>query len=407
MTRRFPLPALLALAACGGDAAAGALATRADSAGIEIVTNAAAAWPAGTGWRISPTPAVQVSARDDGDRRYDLLRVSGGRVLPGGDILVAVAGHRELRVYGPDGSWRLTIGREGEGPGEMRSAGNLVLAGDTLFLADNQLRRLSAFRLDGAFLTSWPYPAVEGGGQVLPTARLADGRWLATEFASFTAGQVTAGISRVPVTWRLVSADLAAVEGEVVQLAGTERLISVTSGQGGQVMAMRVMSLPLARATAAVGGPDFLLTGDNDRPELRQYTPGGTLSRIIRWQAASIPVDGALLDRMKAAELRRWEGNAEMVEQIEAMYGTPPTLGAVPAFAGLHRDAEGAIWVREFPVLSTDSIRFRVFGADGQQWGPLALGPRHTVLDIGRDFLLTVWQDDDDLEHIRLYRLER
>jgi hypothetical protein len=84
-----------------------------------------------------------------------------------------------------------------------------------------------------------------------------------------------------------------------------------------------------------------------------------------------------------------------------------PALATLPYFSGLHRDAEGGVWVREFAPLPTDSVRFRVFDNTGQWLGSTVLPPRSNVLDIGRTRLLVSWQDDDDLEYLRVYRLMR
>ena len=118
VVRTLLCPAIVALTACGGSAAAGVLATRADSAGIQVVTNSGPAWPVGGGWQIQPEPILQISAREDDDPHYDLFSVRGARFLPTGEILVLVAGHRELRIYGADGTWVRTIGRDGDRPGK-------------------------------------------------------------------------------------------------------------------------------------------------------------------------------------------------------------------------------------------------------------------------------------------------
>src|SRR5690606_1043772 len=60
MRRSVYLTLLVPLTACGGSAAAGALATRADSAGITIVTNTDASWREGDGWQIDAEPRLEI-----------------------------------------------------------------------------------------------------------------------------------------------------------------------------------------------------------------------------------------------------------------------------------------------------------------------------------------------------------
>ncbi len=395
------------LAGCGGSAAAGSLATRADSAGITIVTNTDASWREGEGWRIDPQPLVQIGHRDDNDPHYDLVEVSSGRLLPNNELAVVVRGHLQLRIYDANGTWLRNISREGDGPGEMRLPGTLIVAADTLFIADMRLSRVSAFTTAGEFLTSWPMPVGDPGGRIPPSRRLADGRWVGTGLTTFIPGQAASGVSRSPTTWYTISADLSRVEGPVVVLPGTERLVEIPTDATGQPVGMRVIDLSIRRASSGTTGPDFLVAGENSQPEVGVYTPEGRLTTIIRWAAPVIPVDATLLDRMKQAELAFATGDQQQIEEIEARFRNPPPAEVVPFFSGLHLDPDQNIWVQEFSTFAADPVHFRVFDADGQYLGRLSLPPRHRVLDVGTDRLLTIWQDDDDLEYVRVYGLRR
>ncbi len=405
LTSRFSLLAFLA--SCAGDAGSGILATRADSAGVEIVTNAEPSWRPGDGWRIDPAPILSVGPKANADPRYELLRVTGGRLLPDGGVIVVVSGHFQLRTYGPDGEWLQSVGREGDGPGEFRFPGGLSIAGDTVFVGDFQLSRLSAFSRAGEFLASWPYPSIDPGGRVPPSQRLVDGRWIGSGTISFTAGQVSGGVTRIPMAWYRISRDLSRVEDTVATVAGTDRLIITSTGAGGQITSMEVTTLAVGRTSVVAVGGAFLLAGDSERPEVRRYTPDGALTTLIRWAAPDAVLDPNVFAQMKRVALAGQEGNESRRASVEARFAASPPGTPLPHLGGLHLDPHDNRWVREFAPLPTDSIRFRVFDPSGQLLGPLALGPRHTVLDIGSDRILTVWQDDDDLEHLRVYRIVR
>ncbi len=402
-------PFLLLAAACGGDAAAGALATRADSAGVEIVTNTVASWRDKGGWQIDPMPALVIGPRPDDDPRYDFLRVFSGSVLPSGEIALLVSSAREIRFFSPTGEWLRSAGRDGEGPGEMRGPAGLSRAGDTLFVPDVQLGRLSAFSTSGAFLTSWPFLTTEATGRIFPNYRLADGTWIGSSqfFGGSPMQMPSEGLSRPPVHFFHLSADLATLLDSVATTAGAE-MVMTSSGTGDAMRRMFMFSQPpLGRSAPAMATGDRLLWGDNAFPELRIHAPDGTLRTILRWEAPAIPVDAALIERLKQEALDRSDGSEAAVERIEARFAIPSPAPVVPWFSGIHLDAEGAIWVREYAPLLADSVRFRIFHTDGQYLGQRAFPPRTTVLEIGREHILAVWQDDDDLEYVRVYRMQR
>ena len=407
--RTLLLSPMLLVAACGGDAAAGALATRADSAGVEIVTNTVASWRDGGGWQIDATPALEIGPRPDDDPHYDFLRVSAGTVLPSGEIAVLVSSSREIRFFSPAGEWLRSAGRDGEGPGEMRGPAGLSHASDTLFVSDMQLSRLNAFSTSGAFLTSWPYLITEASGRILPGQRLSDGSWIGSAGLTFGGGSLPAeGLSRRPVGYYRLAADLSAILDTVVETPGSEMVLNVSGGGGpAQARMIFIAPPPLGRSAPVTAGGDRLIWGDNASPELRIHAPDGTLKQILRWEAPPIPVDAALIERIKQEALSRSDGSDRARESIESRYGVPSPAPVVPWLNGIHLDSEGAIWVREYAPLVADSVRFRIFHTDGQLLGLRTLPPRTTVLEIGREHLLAMWQDDDDLEYLRVYRLRR
>lgn len=410
MQRSFLSVGLLLLAGCGGTAAAGALATRVDSAGVTIITNTDASWRAGDGWQISAEPVLEIGPREDDDPRYDFLRVFGGSVLPDGGVVVVASASREIRVFDADGQWVRTIGRDGEGPGELRGPGMMTRAGDTLYVPDGQLGRLNAFLTDGTFLGSWRYPSVEGSGRLAPTHRLADGSWIASGSVLFGGGMPPEGLIRPPIKYFHLSADLTAVLDSTFEAPGDEVvMMRTTSSAGGSGVRTMVFFAPppLGRSFAATAAGTTITWGDNAAPELRTLAPDGTLQRILRWHAPAVPVDAQVLDRAKRAALARAEGNEVARQRIEDQFALPSPAPVVPFFSSIRHDTEGALWVQEYLIVSTDTVQFRIFDGDGQYLGRRTLPPRHRILEIGRDHLLTIWQDDDDLEYVRVYRVRR
>ena len=74
------------------------------------------------------------------------------------------------------GRWETTIGKEGEGPGEFRRPMAMGWLGDTLWVADRGLSRLSFFSPDGVFLRSLRFSIISGPAVVMPRRALQGAR---------------------------------------------------------------------------------------------------------------------------------------------------------------------------------------------------------------------------------------
>lgn len=113
--------------------------------------------------------------------------LSGVRALapaPAGNVFVLDSRTLAVLRFGPDGRFAGAIGRAGEGPGEFQATSKVGLLGDTLWVVDSRLGRVSLFDSAGAFLTSWPSgPALE-----YPA-----GHWGATPLAMLGSGSVLLG----------------------------------------------------------------------------------------------------------------------------------------------------------------------------------------------------------------------
>ncbi len=401
---------LLPLAACSTGAAAGTLATRADSAGITIVTNTDPSWRPNDGWQISVEPLVHIGHRDDDDPWYDFLRVGTGRLMSNGGFVIAVAGHYQLRRFSSAGEWAWTAGREGDGPGEMRLPGGVKVSGDTVFLADNRLQRVTSFIGEGIVHDAWRYPTNEAGRRITPAWRLADGRWIGST-AGTRVAEPPSGYQRNVTDWYGIDAGLTRTEKYLATTLGPEHILE--SGQtftesDGTVRQMSLLRFPvLARSTVTTASAHHLIVGDNIAPELRVFSPDDSLVMLIRWPAPGIRVDAALLERIKQGHLARAPDDPRARVGIEAQYSAPTPADVVPYFNSVQVDASGAIWLEAYPLVPGDSVRYQIFAPDGQWLGARALPPATTVLDIGLDRILAVWRDNDDLEYVRVYGLRR
>lgn len=78
----------------------------------------------------------------------------GVAVAAGGEIFVSSSGDNRIAVFGPDGAFRRSFGREGDGPGELQRPMHLSIGPDGLLYVPEYLNdRISVFRQDGTFVS--------------------------------------------------------------------------------------------------------------------------------------------------------------------------------------------------------------------------------------------------------------
>ena len=70
-------------------------------------------------------------------------------------------------------------------------------------------------------------------------------------------------------------------------------------------------------------------------------------------------------------------------------------------------DPTGRVWVRGWPEADALRDRWTVFAPDGHIVAALEVPAGLEFLDVGEDYILTLWKDELDLEYVRLYRLEK
>jgi hypothetical protein len=143
-----------AAASCDRAESADTLRSVSDSAGVEIVTLRSPVAYAGMEWQLSSDPSLEIGVVA-GDESLELSEVAGALRLSDERIVVGNGGTSELRFYGTAGAHELSVGGDGEGPGEFRSIAFVGLMGhDTVVAYDGRLHRLSRFDGSGTFIGS-------------------------------------------------------------------------------------------------------------------------------------------------------------------------------------------------------------------------------------------------------------
>jgi hypothetical protein len=390
---------LLVSGCSGPEGASGLQQVVRDSAGVLIVENAVGSWPPG-GWRIAAEPEVHIGV-SDGPPEYQFIEVSSAVRQSDGRIVVADVGTAEVRVYAANGEHLLTGGARGSGPGEFQELTSLYsLPGDSLLAYDSRARRLSIFDPQGMFvrdasLPTLPYDQVSVHG-VFPDASL-----LASSLQVEDEAKASGYIRPTQLLHRVA---LDGTSNIIASLPGpeTQDWTDGASNASSELIFGR-------RSHVAVSGAR-VYAAPNDRYEIGLYTAGGRLERLIRLKRDPRPVvlaDFEAKREKRIAELAQSGFPPPIQQRLVELYramAPPPTM---PAFRTFLTTRDGGLWVQDYAeAQEEESPHWAVFDAEGRFAGSVELPERFTPREIGIEYVLGVWQDEVDVQHVRLYRFE-
>lgn len=386
--------ALGAAVGCGDAGAADAGVVVRDSAGVRIVENGAPKWAPGDVWRVGAAPTLTIGVVE-GDPTLMFSFIRRTMRMPDGRILVADAGSNQLRFFDASGRFLAKAGREGSGPGEFTFLGNVWRRpGDTLVVTDLS-PHLQYFDLHGTYLGATRLVGARGG-QVIGqaddgTLLTMSGRGMRMEDAGHVLADSILLLRFAP------GADSAT---PLHKLPAQERW----GLQVGGVVSFPF--LPFSAPTAWVAGGDRFIAGSARAGELLVWQSDGRLAQRIRWPGARRPVTDDDRARYREAELAAVDDDNER-RRTERFLAETPWADSMPAFRALKLDAEGNLWVEEYRAPWETERRWQIFDTDGRWLGRLVTPPGFVVMDIGRDYLLGLWRDENDVEYVRMYPLEK
>lgn len=372
-----------------------------DSAGVVVVTNpgAAADDTAGTPVRLSSEPVVDIGVAS-GAAEYQLDRVADVLRLEDGRIVVANGGSGEIRFFDAEGRYLRSAGRSGSGPGEFRRLSSVIADGDSLLAFDGQQARVSIFDLQGELRGT--YTLEPTGDPILPlrmyrlAGRIGDRGWLmqVNAYPADITGATEIAWDSVP---HLLYDPTGAPADTFGEFAGMEMYR----------MPERTGPLLFGRVSSADVHADHLYATDGGKYEYRVYAPSGALAKVVRLQRDPRPVSGADVDRYITLMSAR-APNPQELARFETYIRSQPVPEHRPWLSDLEVDALGNVWVEEYRPRGDDEPRtWSIFAPDGAWSGSVQLPAGLRVAAIGEDYLLGIWRDEFDVEHVRMYALTR
>ena len=378
--------------------------TSSDSAGVAIAVNGSAT-AVETLWRLAEQPRLTVGVVD-GEPEYQLHEVMDATVVDDG-IVVINGGSRSLRAYDLDGGFLAEIGRGGRGPGEFVYPMYVThRPPDTLLVWDNPQFRLNYFLTDGTFLSSDPIgrdaisgllepPHFSEGVQVLPGGDL-----LVSVFEGGGAESFPAGMFRPESGWLIVSRDLTRVD-TLGFYGGIEQMFVEAGGRSYPVMPPNFRSSEMGFG----GSPLRVCIGDQTAFQVDCFEGGAR--QVVRWSGDAAAVTDAEYAEWEEETRGRWsqQGLADVADPLLARV---PREGEWPPYGDVVVDEMGYLWVggSSWTTRRLDPNPFLVFDREGRVVARIDLPPMR-ILEIGSDYVVGLGWDENGVEHISVYDLER
>lgn len=375
-----------------------------DSAGVTIVENRGPRWEQGEAWQLSSSPELVIGEVFTDNPAFEFSRVNGLTRLSNGGIVVLDGQTSQLRFFDAGGRHLFTRGGRGGGPGEFSYASRMMrLSGDTLLIEDSPLVTV-LYSSDGQFLQR----------NAIDILRLRElGPWgecqrLTLPDRSFLGcrpepGHPRPGPDPGPGLLRIFSRFVRVTPGldSIRPLGldgGLEQWGVSVSGRTHFVM----HPFHSTTAVATGGTPLRIAIATNPDYSVEMWRPDGTLDRVVRRIGADRTPTQA--ERAAARESLMGGDDEALANRIVAEVPEPTVL---PAVAALLIDEASHLWAVRWMLPSDSSIAAEVFEPDGEYLGEMRLPHRFRPIEIGRDYVLGVFRDENNVSIVQLYGLER
>ena len=92
---------------------------------------------------------------------------------------------------------------------------------------------------------------------------------------------------------------------------------------------------------------------------------------------------------------------------LDRVLSDMPIPETMPAHGRVRTDDLGYLWVEDYRAPGEESATWTVFEPDGIAIARVAFPERFDPLQIGEDYVLGLWEDPFDVQHLRLHALTR
>lgn len=355
--------------------------------------------------RLTADEIVRIGS--DAAPEYEFTVVRDAVLDRAGNLYVLLPHASEIRVFAPDGRFVRRIGRKGQGPGEFMWPLALGWRGDSLWVRDTELARVTLFDAEGrvARAISKQIPAVAGRYRAgPPAALLSDGALLGVGDAP-TIMAANGQISAVPMVRYEEHADGAQLIRDL-SLAHAYGNQPPSRSRPGIHFVQRLADSPLW--DVAADGSAFVvvdrLAASNARTAefvVTVYRPSGTVRTQRHVTYRPRPVSRAFRDSVIEQTLNP-RGRAGISYEDDVVF----TPGFRPPVTQVHLDRNGRVWLRREFTFSSE-ITWDILDGDLKTWGNVRLPADLKFLEAAGDTLWGSRTTSDDVPNVIRYRLKQ
>lgn len=395
----------LALTACGmsGD--------RAAATSRSIFTD-----PALATWVLDPEPLLEVGGPDEREG-YALGNVIGA-VLLKDHLVVADRTFGEVRIYGGTGELAVRSGRYGGGPGEYRHLSEIASYDDTTVVVwDFQLRRFTRLALTGDVIATIPAD-LDAAENMMPAflGVLDGGHFVFMDSRpEISLRAETTGERRDSIRYLVLEPDGSWGGLAAWREPGTEVYFTNENGSWGGT------SVIFGRSTMAATAGANVVVGTNDSLRLALHASDGSIRRAATLPWTSTPVDDEWVEIERQRRFdAEYEGifmrflrqsvpdaHARRLESLESWKQMLPTRRTLPAFSDLRADADGNIWVAQYPPPGASERTWIVLDTRLQPVARIELPLNLEILHLRSDRLVTRTKGELGRQTVAVYPILR
>jgi NHL repeat len=365
--------------------------------------------------RIRLVEEVRVSDKDLPENA--LFQNPRGVAVDGsGNVYVSDFDANHIKVFGPDGKFRTTIGRLGQGPGDLSGPSSIEISGERIIVWEARNRRFSILDMKGGMIRT-AKPIHGGWGEILKLRALPDGRLAAFIEKGLPEQEQVRLPSESDYVVAMLSADLEPTGTFYEQNVLNRRWTRHPETQG----LIQIVFPYHPRVEADISPLGTAAIGLNRAYEIGLYDlgKGAGKERVATLVRPYAPIK--LEERDKQAHFSRYR-MVVYVNGTKTVVPKPPDYivkgtdfpEALPPYRGMIFDGRGRLWVHVFTPGRENNV-FDIFGAKGEFLGRIAVEGAGATIDgtftsgfeksFAGDYLWKIERDADGFASLVKFRI--